>query len=270
MPPALRLLLRLRLIALGRSIKKMLSTVRGKIVAVGLFAIVLLLMLRISDMNAGSSVRALFDPVTLRKQASLGLFVMLFFVFIKSKKNGVVFSPDEVEHLFSAPFSRRQLLMFKLVTNLSQVVASMFLCIFAYARFTPDFLCASIGVFLSFTFMNYASIFVGLFGQVSAKIAARSYRVTIGVTLFLLLIISPFMFFIIERTANRIPGYRLEIFNPNCRFHHRSNSSCSTRCVHEHYLCRWPRFFSHALGWHRYASNRMCGCRDSLVGCQFP
>lgn len=192
MPPALRLLLRLRMNALGRSLKRFLSTIRGKLVAVGgLFVLLAFVAPVFLDFFSVSTYVSVFDTDTLRKQTTLVLFLMLFFVFIRSKKSGVIFSPDEVEHLFSGPFTRRQLLIFKLVTALSQVVVSSLFFTLAYARFTPDFTFAGIGVFLCFTFQSYLIIGFGLFAQISAKIARRNLRVLLGVILLLILVATP-------------------------------------------------------------------------------
>lgn len=206
MPPALRLLVWLRTVALMRALRRFLSTIRGKLVAGGsLFLLIVFVAPVFLDSFSVSTSVSVFDTGSLRKQTTLALFLMFFFVFIKSKKSGVMFSPEEVEHLFTAPFTRNQLLVFKLFTALSQVAASSLIFTLAYGRFTPNYLNAAVGIFLGFTFQSYAVIGFDLFTQVSVRIASRNLRVLIAVILLLVLLTTPFLGSISNDTPFAVP-----------------------------------------------------------------
>lgn len=116
-----------------------------------------------------------------------GPFVLLaytlFLLFSSVGEQAINFSPSEVDFLFPAPFTRRQLLTYRLVNNVvSTFVVSLFIGLMNRMLYSNT-LAGLMGIFLAFTFLSLLATFTGLVGQtVSARAFTRS-RQLIGVVL---------------------------------------------------------------------------------------
>jgi hypothetical protein len=186
MPRALWLLLWLRFSGWFRRIGLNLRTVKGVLLAV-LGGGMLLLWL-------GSLVVSAFlptaqgpavDPSAVRQYGPL---ILLAYCILTSAfsagERAVSFSPGEVNFLFPGPFSRRQLLLYKIAgTFFMSLLTTVFLT-FVLLRYASSLLTAAVGVLL-------AMLFLQLFAMAAALVAsfagAQAYNRRRRVALVLLL-----------------------------------------------------------------------------------
>lgn len=96
---------------------------------------------------------------SLRGFGSLGLASLWFISLVFTRpEGGVVFRPAEVEFLFPAPISRRQLLLYRIICNSlislpTAIIFSMF-----FARNTPMWLGAFLGIWLAFQLLSVSQM----------------------------------------------------------------------------------------------------------------
>lgn len=183
MHSALRLLIRLQIKGWFRSFGRGLRTVKGALLALlGLFfflswAASVLPYLIMPDQGLSGSVRG-FMVIDLR---AYGPMVLLLFclaqVLLSSAERTIYFTPAEVNFLFSGPFSRRQVLGYKLAILLllgllSTVFLTVVLLPHAYSLLT-----AFLGVTLVTTFLQLFRMFVGLLAvTVGTSLYSRGRR----------------------------------------------------------------------------------------------
>jgi hypothetical protein len=161
------------------------KTVRGALFSViGLVTILLWL---------GPNVMLLFlhqqtgEPQTLREFMPLALLGMcLLSILTADRKGSIYFTPAEVDLLFSAPFTRRELLVYKLSTGLAtsllvSVVFSMFVL-----RFAAFWLAAWTGTYLTLVAVQLLSTAIVLLGQTMAEHAYTRLRRLVLVVLLTL------------------------------------------------------------------------------------
>ena len=112
--PALRLLMRLQLQARLRRLKGACRTWKGRLVLlIGLALGGLWIVGTALSLGAG---RVTPDPATIRSLAAMGLAgLTLMTVLFGGTQGGIPFPPAEVEFLFPAPISRRQLLLYRII-----------------------------------------------------------------------------------------------------------------------------------------------------------
>jgi hypothetical protein len=124
------------------------------------------------------------DPAALRRYGSLALLAYCLLVSLTSAGDkAVYFSPAEVNLLFAGPFSRRQLLAYKIVTAvLLSLVSALFLMLWlrVYARWLPA---AFLGIVLVLLFSQLFAMSVAL---VSSTIGAHAYNLRRKVVLIAL------------------------------------------------------------------------------------
>jgi hypothetical protein len=162
MTQALGLLLRLQLRGWGRYLGRGLGTVRGLITAVvGLMVFVpWLLTLVFNPTNAGidSSALGRFGPGGL-------LAYCLLNVIFSSSDRAIYFTPAEIQFLFAGPFTRRQVLAYKIsLTLLVSVPAMLFMMLVIRVKgaFWPYVL---LGTCLLSIFMQLFTLVLGLLGS---------------------------------------------------------------------------------------------------------
>jgi hypothetical protein len=91
-------------------------------------------------------------------------------------ERAIYFSPGEVDFLFAGPFTRREVLAYKLLGTLFNVLfGSIFFCVFML-RFTSSWVAAYVGVFLALVFVQYVTIAVALAQQLMAEHAYTRLR----------------------------------------------------------------------------------------------
>ncbi len=186
MHPALFLLLRLRRRAFVRRTLSGLKTVRGALLLLAmaglLFAFLLpqLLapMLTALSPEAARANRQMVEtalPIIRTLGPLLLLMFALFSVATSWGEAAIYFSPSEVDFLFSAPFTRRELLYFKLLKSIQNaLLAGSFFAVVG-ARYTPSFLATWLGSVLLLLFINSFTLAGNLLSQ---AVSVRAYTRT--------------------------------------------------------------------------------------------
>jgi len=192
MHPALVLLLRLRRRAYWRRALAGLKTARGAalLAATAIFFIFMLLpQFAVPIINATSPERARVNrqlvEASLPLIRTLGPLVLLAFVMMSvatsAGESAIYFSPADVDFLFPAPFSRRELLFYKLIQSIrSNVTVGTFFAVFA-ARYAPLVAGAWLGSVLTLLFYNAFTLALTLLGQVvSQRAYSRSRQMALA------------------------------------------------------------------------------------------
>ena len=154
---ALWLLMGLRLRGWVRRIVRNAQTFRGALVlAVGLFGVAL--VVGITVLNYFLPGAASLRPVTsdqVNRFGPLGLTLYCVVLLITpAGERAVFFSPAEVNLLFAAPFSRRQLLAYKLMANLLLCLAGALFMMLFLMPYAGGFLPGYVGLVLALLFVQ--------------------------------------------------------------------------------------------------------------------
>ena len=135
MDGALWLLLRLRLAGVLRRWGRSLRTMKGLLLA--LVGSLLYLPMLLTTVFA-PRVQLAAQLATIRRYGVLGLFgFCVLNLILASDERAVYFAPAEIEFLFSGPFRRRQLLLYKMVSGLFSSVLVALLMTFFFAHHAP-------------------------------------------------------------------------------------------------------------------------------------
>ncbi len=125
------------------------------------------------------------DPAKVRAAVPLVLLgVCILSAITSAGDKAIAFTPGEVDQLFPGPFSRRQLLAYKLNKSALLAVITALMLSIALLRHAQWWLACFIGIFLSLLFVQVFSIAVVLAGQ---TIGARAYSKLRRVVLILAL-----------------------------------------------------------------------------------
>jgi hypothetical protein len=93
----------------------------------------------------------------------------------------IYFAPAEVDFLFAAPFTRRELLLYKLRQSLRNALVAGTLFTLVCSRFAPHILGAWLGCVLAVLFLNALTLAVTLLGQsVTARADTQSRRMVLA------------------------------------------------------------------------------------------
>lgn len=182
-PPALWYLMRLQWGARLRRLRQRLSTPKG---AVSLFVIVLFVglwaySLVLSTMQSDRAVRLSADAFATGMSS-----LLLISLLSTSWDQGLGFRPDEIAFLFPGPFTRRELLRYRMVRDavsllLTSIPMGLFVGVYAGTWFG-----AFLGMFLSLCCFNLVQMLFGIAGAtVSHSLIARG-RTTLLVLVLLL------------------------------------------------------------------------------------
>ena len=115
-----------------------------------------------------------------RALVPLGLLGMCMLSLMTSAgERAIYFSPGEIEFLFPGPFGRREVLAYKLLgTVMNVMIGSLFFSLMAM-RYTTTWLAAYVGVVLSLVFVQYVTMAVLIVGE---SFSQRAYtRIRKGV-----------------------------------------------------------------------------------------
>ena len=168
MDPVLVKLLRFRLRGALRRSFRGLKTVRGMIFflfGLGAFLLWIGPQFLLLFIQHGQS-----DPEVLRDVLPVGLFGLSLMAFLGgSRQEGICFTPAEVDFLFSGPFTRRNLLLYKLASGIVGSLFGALFISFVLMRYASHWLAAFVGAFLALVFVQFLTTLLVLIGQTMAQ-----------------------------------------------------------------------------------------------------
>jgi hypothetical protein len=132
--------------------------------------------------------------------AVLFSYCVLATLFSKGER-GLYFSPAEVNLLFSGPFTRRQLLIYKITTTTLFILPTTLFLTFVLRMHAHWFLAAFLGLFLAFLFMQLFQMALNL-----GATALGSHAYTRGRKLVLLLLLFAVAGILFEAARTAGPG----------------------------------------------------------------
>src|SRR4051812_4626926 len=179
MDRALWFLLKLRFVSWGRRIALGLRGVKGILLVVFGMG-----MLSVLVFAAVTQPARRVDPDALRLYGTGALLAYCLMVMLTSVgEPAVTFSAAEVDFLFPGPFSRRELLAYKILGSaFSSLITAGFMLIWL-GRYAHSLLAAFIAVVLVLNFLQLFSMAVAMF---SGLISARAFSIGRKVALFVL------------------------------------------------------------------------------------
>ena len=144
MNPALVRLLKLRFRGRLRQMLRGLKTPRGA-VFFGIGVIIFVIWLGPTVAMAAFH-RPNFDPQTVRTMIPLALLALcLLNVLASAKQRGIAFSEAEIDVLFAGPFTRRELLLYKISVGTAGSVFGAFFFSLVFAQYARFWLAAFVG-----------------------------------------------------------------------------------------------------------------------------
>lgn len=169
MPRSLWLLMALRAKSWGRSLARNLRTIRGIVLALVGLGILGMWLWAMSQAPSDSNM----SPEELRQQAPVWLVAYCLITVLLSKgERGIYFNPAEVQFLFAGPFTRRQLLLYKILSNaLFGLFYTLFFTILfrVHARWG---VAAYVGLYLTVLFLQLFTMALGL---IAVWIGSQAY-----------------------------------------------------------------------------------------------
>jgi hypothetical protein len=187
MHPALLLLLRLRRWAFWRRVFSSLKTPRGAalVIATGMFFALMVLpqfilpLMSAFSPGAAQANRHFVEATTPAIRTLIPLALLLLVMVTVGTGWGeaaIYFTPADVDFLFPGPFSRRELLLYKLAQSIrSNLLAGTFFAIFA-ARYAPLLAGAWLGSVLTLLFVNAVTLALTLVSQILSQRADSHWR----------------------------------------------------------------------------------------------
>ncbi len=186
MKGALLLLMGLRLKAFLRRMRRSMGTPKGlfiSLVGFGFAALWLSSILFTGAANTG-------NPTLMEHGYPLFMFGLLIFSLMGSfGERAIYFSPAEVDQLFTAPFTRRALLAYKLAQTFLGLAFTALIFSLFMARSAPSVIAVYAGVLLSLIFINLVNVIVWMLGALLQQQFAGRLRAAIVVGGFALLAI---------------------------------------------------------------------------------
>ncbi len=171
MDPALWLLLRLRFGGWLRRVRQSLGTVKGAFLVI-LGALLLVLWLLPTFLTSQPATPEHLARV--RQYGPLALVAYLVMVLISSAgERAVSFSPAEVDFLFPGPFSRRQLLAYKMLSGFAALVLTALLFTVAFRMHAAHMSAAFVGLVLALLFGQLLAMSAILIASI---IGTRAYN----------------------------------------------------------------------------------------------
>lgn len=187
LPASLIYLLRLRWHARLRQVRTSVTSIRGFLfVALGIVMFSLWLI---------PNIMTLWDSnrqVSTDTVRSVGPFVLLMIcltnILMHNEERGIRFQPAEVDLLFSGPYTRRQLLLYKFLSSAWATLFSATMLSIVMMRYAHAWPFAMLGLFLALWFIQFFSTSITLIAQTLAEAAfTRVRRVLLGGAALLLI-----------------------------------------------------------------------------------
>jgi len=178
MHSSLWLLLRLNAASRLRVFRRLTSTFKGQVV---LGILVLLVMFWLAGLMLTSSGSDGLAPESFRAVFALGLAGMMLMFLLTG--GGFAYKPAEVELLFPAPLSRRDLLMYKVVSLALSVIPSGLIFGVILNDHAPMLLGVVLGTWLGMVFLSIAQMIWGIFSGLVEQntVARRKVVIVVGV-----------------------------------------------------------------------------------------
>jgi hypothetical protein len=131
------------------------------------------------------------DPAAVRRTAPIVLVAFCLLSLRGSASGaGIYFTPSEVDFLFSGPFHRRDLLLYKLLkATFSLAIVSLFLSVGLF-KFVTSWIAGYIGCYLSLMFITLFSMAMALLAQSITERAYTRFRQVLLVLLLMLMAVS--------------------------------------------------------------------------------
>ena len=198
MNSALWLLMKLRLKGWGRRIVRTVRTDKGAIVT-GLFAVMLLFWLGsmlVSLVAARNAPQVAAPPEYVERFAPLFLlFYCLSMIATSGSHTPFVFSPAEVQYLFTGPFTRRQLLTYKILTQFLLTLPFTVFMAIGVRSLSGTFFSGFVATVLTFVFMQLFGLCVSLVScSVGELIFSRFRKAVLWGTLIALIAAAVYAF----------------------------------------------------------------------------
>ncbi|MDX9752433.1 MAG: putative ABC exporter domain-containing protein [bacterium] len=170
--PALFLLLQLRFWAALRQIKANIRSPK-KLVIYGVIVVWFLMSFGPSLFLSGS--HRVSNPETARLVfAGFLFFFFLMNFFLSAGERAITFRPCEIDFLFTAPFSRKQLVMYKVVSSLCLSLFPGLIFTFVFRPHAGGWGQAIAGAFLTLVFLQFNSMIFALLRQsVTVRLYSR-------------------------------------------------------------------------------------------------
>lgn len=168
MMPGLIRLLQLKWYATGRRMLRSVTTVRGAIMF--LMGLLLFSGWLASTMYVARDQRP--DLETTRLMAPFFLLMICTTnIFFSSQERSIQFQASEMDFLFSAPVTRRQLLLYKLLSSLPGLFFASMIMSVVFLRYLPKWHFAFVGCFVMLVFVMLFTTSIALVAQfVAAKV----------------------------------------------------------------------------------------------------
>ena len=168
--------------ALFRRITRNLKSVKGALLFI-VGVLVVCLWLAPSLWQAVHAQRT--DPATVRDVTPVILLTMCLLALISSGgEKAIAFTPAEVDFLFPGPFTRRQLLAYKIGKSLAGVAFSALLLSIVFLQHASAWPVAFAGVFLALLFVQLFGMAITLIAQAAGE---RAYTRTRKIILILII-----------------------------------------------------------------------------------
>lgn len=170
MPHALLLLLKLQARAVARRAVRGAGSLRGALLlafGAGLMALFIL--------PAAFSGMAMprTDPEAVRTMVPLGMLVIaLTSLVMGGSEQAIAFAPAEVEFLFPGPFTRRQILLYRIVRTLAGIFMTALIFSLVFLRHAVSWPACFIGAITALAFIQLLSMAIVLVGQ---TVGQRAY-----------------------------------------------------------------------------------------------
>ncbi len=191
----LRLLVFYAVRARYRRIARGLLTMKGALLmllGIGFFSLVIFGPVYTRNLPHGDfPASAAPASAPLQRFGPAGLLAFMFLALFSSTRfRGVYFSPAEVDFLFPGPFSRRELLAYRLATQLIHTFLSVLVTSAFLFTYLGGFWQTATGLFLAFTFINLVQIATSLVaGFLEERVVARGRKFMLLALAFLAVLV---------------------------------------------------------------------------------
>jgi Putative ABC exporter len=175
---ALWMLIGLQIKGWGRYFVRNLGTVKG-----ALFALVGMLVFGfwLSAMLFGNRTQIGIPAERIRAYGpAILLIYCLLNVVLSTSEKSIYFTPAEINYLFCGPFSRRQILAYKILSTVLLGLPTTLVMALIFQIHAPSYLSAYVGLFFMFLFMNLFTVALNLIATtIGANLYSRMRQVVI-------------------------------------------------------------------------------------------